>query len=1309
LVLTGIDSDLVIDVINQQTSGLIGRIDADSDRLVVLSQSFVDLQSNVVLTDDFNTTLLNSTAYTDLQTRIDVDSNRLSIASSNITSLEQTVDGLVLTGIDSDLVIDVINEQNAGLIGRIDADSDRLVVLSQSFVDLQSNVVLTNNFNTTLLNSTAYTELQTRIDRDSDGLSIVSSDLTSLEQTVSNLALGGIDSDLVVQILNEQNAGLIGRIDADSDRLVVLSQDFTDLQSNVVLTDNFNTTLVNSTAYEGLTSSIQAVGDSVTAVAGSLTELQLEFTNLTDSVTNTASLVNSFDVRIDAVEGDVTSIKAEYVLTTDVNGHISGIKLLNTGSTSEFTITADKFNIVNASNNAIQPFSVDGNNIDMTNVRISGDLVTAGTITAEKLTLGADLSVLNENPSFEADAVGWEASSPLTNWQISTLDPRSGTKHVRVSNDSGYLQSKTLIPVSPGEGFRAEAFIKAGEGTNPVGAAVFLRYLNAAGTSLSTQQGDLVAPTSSYTKITEDGIVPENAVYVQVGVVLSSLSDVIYIDDVRLFRRVTDALIVNGSISTEKLLVASKGSALNSDPNMTDPSAWTKSNGNFGSFITVSGGLVGNNVLRSGNPGAQGSGYLGSERLQLDPNKTYRMTGVVRKSEVSYGDPANANGKLFLGVAAFDSDGSTISGDGSYWSYGASNGRSAQFMASGYNRYSMEFGSGTSRTFPTNARSFSPLMLLNYQSTAGFMEIQDVRIEEQIPSALIVKGGISADRLSINSGNNLVTDVASFEQYGILGSVPGSSSVSTNTVVDEVPAVHGKYILKHTSTGSNSFKYLHPKTDTAKGWIRIEEGERYIISGYVRTTSVADTSVSLNAIYKTFGTTAGLRTDTAPVVLNSSDGWVRVSTLTDAIPSNVNASYAIYVRNSSSGVTTYWDAIQIEKYNGSGTEPSPFNIGGTTTIDGGSITTGTISANRIDASGLITANQLIVQGANISTLTNNSGYQTSGDVTTTITSYGYQTEDDVTTTITSYGFTTFDANDVQAVLDDNQTVIDGARITTGFIDAARINLNAGVNLITDVASFEQYGLVGTAPGASGLSINTVVDEVPAVHGRYVLKHVSTGANSYKYLNPVSAGDRTWIRVEGGEEYIISGYVRTTSTTDTTFRLQAKIGTYDATGQTGFSGPSVAIKNTDGWVRMSAKIGPVPAGDNIAVAFYVRNVSSGVTSYWDAFQLEKYNGNSVVPSPFTLAGTTTIDGGSITTGTISADRIDTTGLVVSADISDFITASDVDDNVVNPTNFNLNKTTTNAGRTFVTPDGVKIQSWNGSAFVTRVKLGNLSAL
>lgn len=192
------------------------------------------------------------------------------------------------------------------------------------------------------------------------------------------------------------------------------------------------------------------------------------------------------------------------------------------------------------------------------------------------------------------------------------------------------------------------------------------------------------------------------------------------------------------------------------------------------------------------------------------------------------------------------------------------------------------------------------------------------------------------------------------------------------------------------------------------------------------------------------------------------------------------------------------------------------------------------------------------------------------------------------------------------------------------------------NMIYDVDSFEQYA--GKEPmGSFSVSTNIVTDE-QAFHGRYSLKHVSTGASSYKYLNPTANNNAGWLRLQNGKQYIVSAYVKTTSTVDTTIHLSAVAREYGSTTTSGTGGTSIlTLKNTDGWKRISVLTGVI-SGTNPAMTLYVRNVSSGITTYWDAIQVEEYNGLDSTPSQFTAGGQVTIDGGNITATSITANQI-----------------------------------------------------------------------
>ena len=89
--------------------------------------------------------------------------------------------------------------------------------------------------------SDAFEELSSRIDRDSDGLSIFAARVTNLEASLTE----GIDSDLVLQVLGGAVENLETRINRDSDRLTVESQKIVDL----------------SASYENLADSVSANGN----------------------------------------------------------------------------------------------------------------------------------------------------------------------------------------------------------------------------------------------------------------------------------------------------------------------------------------------------------------------------------------------------------------------------------------------------------------------------------------------------------------------------------------------------------------------------------------------------------------------------------------------------------------------------------------------------------------------------------------------------------------------------------------------------------------------------------------------------------------------------------------------------------------------------------------------------------------------------------------------------------------------------------------------------------------------------------------
>lgn len=188
------------------------------------------------------------------------------------------------------------------------------------------------------------------------------------------------------------------------------------------------------------------------------------------------------------------------------------------------------------------------------------------------------------------------------------------------------------------------------------------------------------------------------------------------------------------AVTASKLLVVAPGAALNVDPSMADSSAWETYAGAV-TFATVTDGKVGNTVARSTGGGVQGW-QNERRRIPIDAAKTYRVRAWIRTV-------SGSGSTAWMGVALFDSSGANISGDGTQWFYAANNAT----VGSSWTEYVGTFGSGSSKTFPSNARTMSPLFILSYGGGTSVHEIQDLRIEEVMPGTLIKDGAITSDKV----------------------------------------------------------------------------------------------------------------------------------------------------------------------------------------------------------------------------------------------------------------------------------------------------------------------------------------------------------------------------------------------------------------------------------------------------------------------------------------------------------------------------------------------------------------------------------
>ena len=173
---------------------------------------------------------------------------------------------------------------------------------------------------------------------------------------------------------------------------------------------------------------------------------------------------------------------------------------------------------------------------------------------------------------------------------------------------------------------------------------------------------------------------------------------------------------------------------------------------------------------------------------------------------------------------------------------------------------------------------------------------------------------------------------------------------------------------------------------------------------------------------------------------------------------------------------------------------------GTTVIDGGRITTGIISANRLDLSGTLKV------GSNISQLTNDAGYATTGDIPTKTSELfndsGFIDSSD-----------TVDFAKLSKLKDANYTIINGGNITTGTIQTGVVfagSLNGAEGNFTNLTTSG-----GISNGTNGFYINWYGSSGNAFVG------YSTSGTGFAGLQFVPSLDQIYM-IGGGNSILFNG-------------------------------------------------------------------------------------------------------------------------------------------------------------------------------------------
>lgn len=202
---------------------------------------------------------------------------------------------------------------------------------------------------------------------------------------------------------------------------------------------------------------------------------------------------------------------------------------------------------------------------------------------------------------------------------------------------------------------------------------------------------------------------------------------------------VPGSVLMPESITTEKLVVAPQGIAINPDPNTQDITAWT---GGGASIVTDNSAPNGSSALQCTG---QGTAVL-SKKFPINSSSAYRVRCWAKQQ--------SGTSTMFLAVAFYDADGNLISGStspsgwadyGTYHYYGLV----GQTGPASWTEYSASFGSGETKGIPAAAR-FASVGLISNFNAAGSQRISGVLCHQKTTGEMVVDGSLKARHIDSN-------------------------------------------------------------------------------------------------------------------------------------------------------------------------------------------------------------------------------------------------------------------------------------------------------------------------------------------------------------------------------------------------------------------------------------------------------------------------------------------------------------------------------------------------------------------------------
>jgi hypothetical protein len=591
-----------------------------------------------------------------------------------------------------------------------------------------------------------------------------------------------------------------------------------------------------------------------------------------------------------------------------------------------------------------------------------------------------------------------------------------------------------------------------------------------------------------------------------------------------------------GTISAAQLSITAHpgGASISPDPNPDDSSLWADQSGGAyppALLTTISDGVVGTKSMRSqtGRQAVMGSSYY----WPLDIRKTYRAHVWVRAS-------AGATGGFYVQMSAVGNSGGASAYLGTF-SLGLQN----LPVSTTWAEYTAILPPGVLPAATTNVNWY--VVMNNGSATpVGYLEFQDLRFEEAVPSTLIKDGAITTNKIFAGSitGDKIAANTITVGNLNATGFGDNLIKNSTFEGSDNPTRAIDGWIADPQSTGSILYGCCGTRGPGALV-LQASAGQANVLASYLAVPVQIGIPYRVAMdIYTGNGTAAGVYiyaiesqsyatprhivstgAPTAPDVLMDTittlytngpiiAGWQHFE-FTYTPPSPVRwVSVGIHNYTCSAGGATcqplYVDAVEMQPQLGSGH------------IRAASITADRLVANSITAAqiagGTITATQIAggtITGAQIAARTIISGNIVSGTLgANEIAARSLTADRLVANTITSNEI------GVRAIVAGNlaANTITAAEIAAGTITADRMNVGALSAITANLGAVNAGSLNAVTITGSTITGTNVTAGCATMNSNGITLSAGSGAcNWYKFSNGtlgMYSDGGAWMYVQG---------------------------------------------------------------------------------------------------------------------------------------------------------------------------------------------------